>query len=132
MKSGGRLGRLCLLIPLTMAAMAAAVAAAATEWERTYRPASVLYALYGGTMGDPIKPTKSDSKIAFALRGQAARELFEAIGPDRRDGCSAQDGSRYRARDDDKLVCVRYVDKTHQCFFGFDLRTGRSIGGNTC
>ena len=126
--TSARSGRLWLLILLSVAA----VAAVAAEWERTYRPASVQYALYGGTMGDPIQPTKGDTKVAFNVRGAAARELFEAIGPDRRDGCSAQDGSRYRARDDDKLVCVRYPDKTHQCFFGFDLRTGRSIGGNTC
>jgi hypothetical protein len=130
--TSGRSARWWLLVPLALAAVAAATAAAAAEWERTYRPASVTYALYGGTLGDPVQPTRSDTKVAFNVGGRAARELFEAIGPDRRDGCSTQDGSRYRARDDDKLVCVRYADKTHQCFFGFDLRTGRSIGGSIC
>ena len=127
MKSRGS-ARLWLLMPL----MIAAVAAVAAEWEFSYRPASVHYAFYGGTLGDPVQPSRSDAKVAFNVRGPAARELFEAIGPDRRDGCSAQDGSRYRARDDEKLVCVRYADKTHQCFFGFDLRTGHSIGGSIC
>lgn len=40
-----------------------AVSAIAYEWEYVHRPVEGVYAVYGGGIGDPYKPTKDDHKI---------------------------------------------------------------------
>ena len=95
-----------------------------------YEPADVKHAIYGFGLGDPIKPTVKDSKIAFLVTGKAAKSMFELMPPDRKDGCIGEN-ARLRSRDNENLVCIK--DKSgYSCHFGFDLKTGKSIGGNTC
>jgi hypothetical protein len=104
----------------------------ASDWEFNYRPASVNYATYGNSLGDPTVPSKSDRKIAFEVKGQAAREMFEAIGPDRKDSCAQVSDVRFRSRDNEKLICTKSSQGVHTCYFGFDLKSGKSIGGSIC
>lgn len=104
----------------------------ANDWEFDYRPAQAGFATYGNSLGDPVAATKHDTKIAFEIRGKAAREMFEAIGPDKPDSCSQASGLRFRSRDDERIVCTRGQGGKYACYFGFDLMTGKSIGGSIC
>ncbi len=97
-----------------------------------YKKAEAVYRIYGGSLGDPIAATPNDKKIAVSIKGQAARELFEAIGPDKNDECTAGSGDRVRHRDDENLSCIRTKEGQYSCSFGFDLQTGKSIGGSLC
>ena len=108
------------------------VPAVAAEWVLSYRPAAVEYAVYGRGLGDPVKPDGRDAKVAFEVTGRAAQELFAAMGPDRVDRCGAEPGVRFRSRDGDKLACQRSASGEFRCQFGFDLITGKSIGGSIC
>ncbi len=99
-------------------------------FELKYEPANVKYAIYGFGLGDPIKPTVKDSKITFLVTGNAAKNMFDLMPPDRKDGCVGE-GSRLRFKDNANLVCTKDKDG-YSCYFGFDLKTGKSIGGNTC
>jgi len=49
-----------------------------------YRQTTASYWIYGGGLGDPIAPTSKDKKIAFSIEGDAAKQIFEAIGPDKK------------------------------------------------
>ena len=100
-------------------------------FELKYAPANVEYAIYGGRIGDPVKPSGNDSKISFLVTGQAAKKMFDAMPPDRKEGCTGDD-FRIRTRDNERIVCTKYKSGEHSCYFGFDLRTGKSIGGSTC
>lgn len=104
----------------------------ASDWSFSYRPASVRYATYSNSLGDPVAPTKDDTKIAFEVTGRAARELFDTIGPDQQDQCAADAGTRFRSRDEEKIVCLRSGKGEYSCHFGFDLKSGKSIGGSIC
>jgi len=64
------------------------------------------------------------------MKGAAAREIFEAIGPDVPDVC-LEKPNRVRKRDSDNFICMR-LDGEYSCKFGFDLVTGKSIGGSIC
>lgn len=66
------------------------------------------YMTYSLGLGDPAPANSSDAKIAFAVSGDAARKMFDAMSPD------------------------ILKDGTYHCNFGFDLRTGKSIGGSVC
>lgn len=106
--------------------------AVAADWSFEYRVAKLQYAVYGGGLGDTVRPSAKDAKIAFELTGRAAKEMFDAMGPDRVDRCGAQPGERFRSRDDDRVICTRGAQGDYRCSFGFDLVTGRSVGGAIC
>ena len=64
------------------------------------------------------------------IRGQAAREMFNAMGSDRKNLCGIEIGGRVRERE--HLACRYTPSDGYQCDFGFDLATGKSIGGSIC
>jgi hypothetical protein len=88
------------------------------------------YMTYSLGLGDPATATRSDTKIAFAVSGDVARKMFDAMAPDVYDLCTAGSGVRVRTRDN--VSCQREKDGSYHCNFGFDLRTGKSIGGSVC
>lgn len=95
-------------------------------WQFVQKDFSGSYAIYGAYLDDAVAPVAGDTKVAFRLTGTAAKDLFEAIGPDMRDGCA---DPQIRIRNRDMLLC-RYRSKDgYCCDFGFDLSTGLSIGG---
>lgn len=112
-------------------ALLGGLSVAATTWEFSYLPAQMRLATFGGGLGDPVPPSPDDTKIAFELRGKAARQMFDSIGPDKADACGSA-AERFRSRDDERLVCTRSVKGEYACYFGFDLKTGHSIGGSIC
>ena len=75
---------------------------------------------------------KKNVKIAFEVTGKAAKEMFDAMGPDKKDACSSEDQTRFRSRDGDKISCLLSNKGEYSCSFGFDLRSGKSIGGSIC
>ncbi len=64
------------------------------------------------------------------MQGKAARDLFDRMGPDVKTECGSDPKTRVRARD--RLQCIRYSPSDYSCYFGFDLKDGKSIGGNIC
>jgi len=119
-----------LVVTALLAALSIVMAQAAQNWIFSFQPLKGRYAIYGGGLGDPLPPTKKDKRIAFWIDGKAARQMFEAMGPDLRNTCGADGG--YRLRQRAEVSCTYYPDDGHRCAFGFDLLTGRSIGGSIC
>ncbi|GAB3443376.1 hypothetical protein GCM10027320_34560 [Massilia solisilvae] len=125
--------------PLIMAAALCGVLTAKTAvavWDYTSGELSGDYVIYGGypTQAEAHAPTPGDAKVAFSLRGTAAKEIYDAIGagpargapPER--ACTGHPEIKVRERD--ALIC-RHSPRGYWCTFGFDLSTGLSIWGIT-
>jgi hypothetical protein len=91
-----------------------------------------VYKTYSRGLGDPGPATVKDTKIMFSIGGKAARQMFEATGPDVEDFCTEGTGTRIRKKDKENIVCSRTQKGEYTCNFGFDLKTGKSIGGIVC
>jgi hypothetical protein len=115
---------------LAMLACGAALAGNARSWAFGYEPFKGHFAIYGGGLGDPIAPTRQSRNIAFWITGAAAKQMFDAMGPDLKGVCGAGDGNRIRQRAE--VSCSYHPENGYQCNFGFDLTSGRSIGGSVC
>ena len=94
------------------------------------RPFTGTYAIYGGGLGDPYAPKIGDKKMKFSVDGQMAKDMFNAMGPDLKGVCGAEDGGRIRQRAE--VSCSFRTQDGYHCDFGFDLTSGRSIGGSIC
>lgn len=103
-----------------------------SKWTGANRPlTSASYLIYSGEVGDRRPPTNSDKKLAIAIRGQAARQIFETIGPDVKGvSCSAENGERMRSKGE--IWCSYMPSDGYMCFLGFDLRTGQPHPGGSC
>lgn len=99
-------------------------------WHFAFQPFSGHYAIYGGSLSDPVAPAQHSKNIAFSVSGQPAKRMFDAMGPDLKDVCGAENGTRMRQRAE--LVCSYDPKYGYECTFGFDLVNGRSIGGSVC
>lgn len=118
------------IVVFAMTGTFVALAHAAQVWEWTLRTADVKYAIYGGDLGDTYAPSPNDARVAFYVRGRAAKEMFEAMGPDRKSECGIEKGGRVREKE--HVACSYRPSDGYQCDFGFDLRSGKSIGGSIC
>ena len=118
---------LCLFIFL----LASPVIAADTD-PGPYLQTAASYRIYGGGLGDPTAPRQNDKKVAFSIEGPAARQIFDAIGPDQQDPCTEGSGMRVRHKDHEHLTCTLSKQNDCACSFGFDLVSGKSIGGSIC
>jgi hypothetical protein len=129
--SGGsvNLSAIASLAALTVVASVAV----ADNWQLAYHPAQAEYAIYGGGLGDPVAPAKGDRKVAFAIHGNAAKDIFDSMGPDKPDRCSSESGTQLRSQDHDRLTCtLDGGNGQYSCYFGFDLKSGKSVGGSVC
>lgn len=86
------------------------------------------YKIHSGNTAYSEPPTKADSAITVAFRDEAAKQLFDQIGPDVKDGCSATKGYRERRK---KGAFCTYTPRLenpanahYRCWIGIDLRTG--------
>jgi hypothetical protein len=78
-------------------------------------------------------PTVTDRKLAIAIEGQPAKEIFDSIGPDRRPTCSQDKGDRDRRKGG--VQCTYSPEgngKDYRCWIGINLRTGESIPTVSC
>jgi hypothetical protein len=102
-------------------------------WDGSYTPFNGNYLVYSGDLGEQQPPTRTDRKASFMVKGPAAKEMFDSIGPDLKDACGAASGLRIRQRGD--LDCTFNPDNRsapYACHFGLNLRTGKSIPGSIC
>lgn len=95
-----------------------------------YKPLKASYAIYSGTPGEKDAPTKTDRKIAIAIEGQAAKEIFDSLYPDAKVTCSDEKGERLRSKGE--VWCSYTPSEKYRCFVGFNLRTGESYSGASC
>jgi hypothetical protein len=94
------------------------------------KPLKGDYLVYGGELGDTVPPTKKDRKVAFTFKGPLAKDLFDQIGPDKKNACGAAPDHRVRDRGD--LSCVWDKREGYICYFGLDVPTGKSTYGAIC
>ncbi|UMR32124.1 hypothetical protein MJ904_08110 [Massilia sp. MB5] len=119
-----------IAISLPFIAAFTALAHGASAWEWMLKPADVKYIIYGGELGDPYAATRHDIHAAFYIRGQAAKEMFKAMGPDKKSVCFTEKGGRIREKE--HITCRFRPSQGYECDFGFDLTSGKSIGGSIC
>jgi hypothetical protein len=101
------------------------------DWEGApAKPLSGDYQIYGGTLSGMLPPTPKDRKAAFMFKGPLAKDLFNQIGPDVKDSCSAAGDYRERNRGD--MSCTYTKAHGYACYFGLDVVTGKSIHGSIC
>jgi hypothetical protein len=94
------------------------------------KPLKGDYMIYGGELGDTLPPTKRDRKVAFTFKGPLAKDLFDHIGPDKKDACGAYPD--HRIRDRGHLSCIWDKREGYFCYFGLDVPTGKSTNGSIC
>ncbi|QJE00221.1 hypothetical protein HH212_09460 [Massilia forsythiae] len=112
------------------ALLSLAYATEQAQWPAPYRQFKGEYTIYSGELGDQQAPTHSDRKLSFIIEGQPAKEIFNAMPPDDKETCSGEKGARSRSKD--KVWCTFNSGSGYTCYFGFDLRTGKSIAGGLC
>jgi hypothetical protein len=94
------------------------------------KPLKGDYYVYGGSLGDSVLPTAKDMKVSMMFTGPLAKELFNQIGPDKKDACGAGPDQRTRLRGD--LSCIWQKGDGYSCYFGLDAQTGKSTYGTIC
>lgn len=94
------------------------------------KPLKAEYVIYSGDLDDVHAPTKTERKMYVVVTGQPAKEIFDSLYPDARRACSSERGERMRIKGN--VWCMFAPGSGYQCFFGFDLRTGKSIAGGIC
>jgi hypothetical protein len=119
----------------TLLAAGIALFSTAHATERTdrpprYRPLIGEYIIYSGDLGDQQAPTRNNRKLSFIIEGQAAKEIFNAMPTDDKETCSGEKGARSRSKEN--VWCTFNPEDGYTCYFGFDLRTGKSIAGGMC
>jgi len=107
-----------------------AYAAEQAHWPAPYRAFKGEYTIYSGDLGDQQAPTKDDRKLSFVIEGAPAKEIFNALPADDKETCSGEKGARSRSRAN--VWCTFNPGDGYTCYFGFDLRTGKSIAGGIC
>lgn len=112
------------------ALLSLAYAAEQANWPAPYRTFKGEYTIYSGGLGDQQAPTRDDRKLSFIIEGQPAKDIFESMYPDDKQTCSGAKGARSRSKGN--VWCTYNPRNGYTCYFGFDLRTGKSIAGGTC
>ena len=94
------------------------------------------YKIHSGNTAYSEPPTKDDSVLTVVFRDEAARQVFEQIGPDVQPACSDAKGNRVREK---KGVYCSYTARLenpanshYRCWIGIDLRTGEGDVRVTC
>lgn len=107
-----------------------AYAADANHRPAPYRAFNGEYAIYSGDLDEQHAPTKDDRKLSFIIEGPPAREIFNAMLSDDKHTCSTEKGARSRRKSN--VWCTFNESDGYTCYFGFDLKTGKSIAGGIC
>jgi hypothetical protein len=93
-----------------------------------WNPLPASYKIHSGGTAYSELPTKTDSAFSVAFKDEAARQVFEQIGPDVPSSCSDEKGYRVREK---KGVYCSYTPRLenpknshYRCWIGINLRTG--------
>ncbi len=96
------------------------------------------YIIYGGypDKESARAPSPGDTKVAFSIRGRAARDLFDSIGPAPRPELSrgeerCETNPKVRTRRLETIACRHHPKDGYWCTFGFDLSTGLAVWGKS-
>jgi hypothetical protein len=119
-----------LTIACAISVLSFAYAAEQAHSPAPYHSLKGDYAIYSGDLGEQQAPTRSDRKVSFIIEGQGAKDVFNAMPPDEKDVCSSEKGARSRRKE--HVWCTFSPKEGYTCYMGFDLRTGKSIGGGIC
>jgi hypothetical protein len=89
------------------------------------------YSFYSGELGDELGvPNTKDAKVSIMVSGPLAVRMYQHMGNGARSN-SCLDDEETRVRDN--LICSRKkASGQATCHFGFDLHSGKSIGGTVC
>lgn len=86
------------------------------------------YKIHSGGTAYSELPNKNDSALTVAFRDEAAKLVFDQIGPDANEVCNDTAGDRVRQK---KGVYCSYTARLenpanshYRCWIGIDLRTG--------
>jgi hypothetical protein len=132
------------LVTIAVVALSGVLASttALAVWDDLHQKFSGSYAIYGGAPApDEARPrSPGDAKVAFSVRGEAAKKLYDAIGPRRAELAPAQtacsNNPQILVRQRDALICRHSPTDGYWCTFGFDLSTGLTTygiaGGRIC
>jgi hypothetical protein len=86
------------------------------------------YKIHSGGTAYSELPTKDDSAFTVAFKDEAARQVFEQIGPDVKPVCD--DAKGYRERRKKGVYCLYTArlenpkNSHYRCWIGINLRTG--------
>lgn len=119
-----------ILVAASATLLALADAAEQSDWDWRYKPFSATYSIYSGELGERTAPTPTERKLAVRVTGPAAKEIFDSMYPDEKEVCTGEKGARSRSKGN--VWCTYHPGQGFTCYFGFDLRTGESIGGASC
>jgi len=101
----------------------------------TWQPLKTAsYKIFSGeSVADAQAPTATNRKLSIVVDGQAAKEIFDSIGPDERDACSSTKGDR--ERNNGAVQCMYTTNnpgKGYRCWVGVDLVNGKGIPTVSC
>ena len=121
--------KLTLLLLISLGPLASADEGAKKPHEpNQWNQLEARYKIHSGGTAYSELPTKTDSAFTIAFRDEAARQLFEQIGPDVKPVCSDAEGYRVRQR---KGAYCSYTPRLensknshYRCWIGIDLHTG--------
>ena len=103
------------------------------EWDGDYANTKTSYLMYSGSIDEKAPPRAGSQKISLMIEGPLAKDLFDSLGADRKRACGASTGVRIRQRGD--VTCAydhEVKPDPYTCFIGLDLKTGKSMPGETC
>lgn len=93
-----------------------------------WNPLPAEYKIHSGGTAYSELPTKTDSAFSVAFEDEAAKQVFDQIGPDRKAVCDDAKGYRERRK---KGVYCSYTPQLenpksshYRCWIGINLRTG--------
>lgn len=121
--------RTVLIVGVT-SLMASTYASDKSDWPAPYKPFKGDYTIYSGELGNQQAPTRDDRKLSFIVEGKPAKDIFNSMAPDDKQTCTGEKGARSRTKGN--VWCTYHPRDGYTCYFGFDLRTGQSIGGGIC
>ena len=119
---------------LVFGATALLTVAYAAESSGAWKPLHADYTIFSGQqLAGREAPTATDRKLAIAIEGIPAKEIFDSIGPDLHQTCSQEKGDRDRRRGG--VQCTYSPEENgngYRCWIGVNLRTGASIPTVSC
>lgn len=93
-----------------------------------WNPLQANYKIHSGGTAYSELPTMTDSALSVAFKDEAARQVFEQIGPDIKPVCNDEKG--YRVREKKGVYCSytarleNSANSHYRCWIGINLRTG--------
>lgn len=101
-----------------------------------WNPLQATYKIHSGNTAYSELPTKDDRAFTVHFNGEAAKQLFDQMGPDVKEACSSEKGDRERRNKG--AVCLYETrldsptDSHYRCWIGIDLRTGNGAARVPC